>query len=245
MLDSMTQNTSRIEDISFRIIDAADPEQLTPEIAAECFSLGVLACAERDSYGTENRARIIMGGTAEGFRLDNLNPQRMVTQERLNPQTLTDPHLVVATAEDGAHAGEIVGFAASADAVTRPEKGVLGLWRWLRIVAVHPNMQRRGIGSGAGYLTYRTTRLLQPASAYTHEIGGEQGTQTLTNWHLSRKGMQLVQPFGEDGPQTEQYRHIHRFAHVAAWHIAHQAQNRDPQFKNTMKKALTTASTTR
>jgi hypothetical protein len=238
----MASASSGLRGIYFETTDPSQPGAFTRDVAAECFGVGVAAFTEE--LGDAQKARAVMGGDVDTFWVDHQNLHRKADDGRLNPQQLTDPRLVIARADYGPHAGEVVGFASSLNAVTNERKGQIrvGRWLYLELTATHPDFWERGIAHGTGYLSLRRAVLLQPASGYTYPTEGRgSGAQLLTSWKMTDDGPNKVQeahPYGPEGPKVAMHRHSNRLALGVAWRIGRQAQARDPFFRQHMDQAV-------
>jgi len=228
----MAQGKIDFQGVHFEDFNAASPN-ISPEVWQGCFSLGVAAVSKgTDANQATAYATTFMGGDAKSFQEDCQDPQQMADKGRLNPQTITDPRLIVAFGQSEPGMARVpVSFALSGDVVTGSESGqrikaMTGLksWRTLLRIATHPDWQGRGIASGEGYMTFRTARLLSSAAGYTHPSQGESGARLLKHWGMPDDGgRQEVRPYGPHGPVVTQHRHAGLNARLVAHSIAQQA----------------------
>jgi len=143
-----------------------------------------------------------LGGGALNFINNGYHPELMVQDGRLNNQNISRTALVVARDTSRPADADIVGIAISGDAVSGPAYKRLILpkrHRWLRLIAVSPLDQDRGIADLLGAASFGVALPLQGTSAYTYEGEGTgAGTRKLTSWDMpAEKGGQLAEPFKE------------------------------------------------
>jgi len=136
----------------------------------------------------------------EGFYLSHLDPNTEVGKRYNGGQSFSRPRVAIAMA-----LGEPVGFMYSANNVSgetaaerrRKQLTVVKNYKWIREVAVAPQMQRRGVAKMLGQKTLLHALPIQPVSAYIYPELMPHLQETLEAFGFSETGDQMVQAFGE------------------------------------------------
>lgn len=98
---------------------------------------------------------------------------------------------------------------------------VLHNYRWLRMVAVHPEIHGRGVAHRLAQLVFGEAKLFQPASTYTWPQLMPEVDHLVRSWHMeptNQNDPQTVYPFGEpeQSRAVQQVRYQHRSARQVA-----------------------------
>lgn len=156
--------------------------QLNTHFLDEVYEVGTEAFkAEMPNRGPEEIEHV-MGGRED--LLERLADPSL-DKGLLPNQSFQDPVLTVAFADADKSSMRIVGYSFAADAASGSSEqlrrakqlSIVKNYRWLKIVAVLPDFQGRGIGSILSAAQFAKATILQPASAYTRPSEGSAGTR--------------------------------------------------------------------
>lgn len=167
------------------------------------------------------------------FERVHRDPNILTQEGRVNPQQFSMPTMAVALhVPKACEMPRVVGAALSANATSgstpeqRAKKAHLPVYRyrWLEKVGVLPEYQGRGIGSVMTMMSLRSSRHLQPASAYTWPDETDAGSRLLESIGMTRQtGSTQVSPFGPDHGEVTQVWYRARSARAIAKRIMRQS----------------------
>lgn len=182
------------------------------------YELGLTTFQREMPHRTGKEIERLMGGRTL-FLARMIDPNN-VEDGQLNPnQSFEKPVLSVAYTGKDIEQLRLVGYASSANNVSgntetiRRAKIASGIknYRWLKTIAVLPELQGRGIGSALAIAAFSPATRLQPASAYTFPEDSTAGDTVLASWGLKETGDQIVDAFGT-GENVLQRRYAHERA---------------------------------
>lgn len=134
------------------------------------------------------------GDDLASFMNHIMHPQLSMDEGRLRRQRVSRMTLAVARDED-AYEQPIVAMALSGDVVSGPDRlrdlkaaMLYPRWRWLQLIATHPNYQCRDIAHGLGAISYGLALPGAGASGYTWPEASKRavssGTKLLEGWRM-------------------------------------------------------------
>lgn len=165
----------------------------------------------------------------EDYTATRRDPQLLIEEGRLNPNQQYDrPYIAIAYADEAP-----IGYAHGANNVSgksaeiRKAKSLISSknYHWLRIIAVEPEFQGRGIAHKLAQLFLEKAGPGQPATAYTWPELVPRMSELLERWDFEPTNAddpQVVYPFGEAevSRAVRQVRYASKSARMSARRIA-------------------------
>jgi len=194
--------------ISFEVVNPANPAELSDGRCLEMARLSLAAFTHNEDqlpehcrHTTEQVAYFLGIEDMPEYIAAQRNPQLLVGVKYGAEQRLWRPRTALAVETES---DRLVGFASTADNVSGSEAAqrVKSAWlpkrhRTLRMIAVEPEFQGRGVGHALALLSWETAIPGQPASAYALMNEGSR-----RNFFLHSSGLQMDHRSGPSGRQS-------------------------------------------